>query len=162
MKRVWRLSSDATRVQLLLFHYHFHGLFKPKAIPSFSPPLSYRKLNTMSNVISDLIPLFNAKPCSSNVEDLTKNVTILRNELLRESSDPVRVRSILDDNYDLLNRRYPGRYVFVELMNQLNSNPSLALQVQFLSTQFETGFLIWVIKLDCLFVFKVSLFALGS
>ncbi|KAK7378304.1 hypothetical protein VNO80_03743 [Phaseolus coccineus] len=127
MKQTWRFSSDAMRVHLLLSQYHFHGLFKPKAIPSFSTPLSYRKLNTMSNLISDLIPLFIAKSSSSTIKD--HNVMILRNELVRESSDSVRVQSILDDNYDLLNRRYPEGYVFFQLMNQLKSNPSLALQV---------------------------------
>jgi len=146
---MWRFSSGAMRVQLLLSQYHFHGLFKPKAIPSFSTPL-YRNLNTMSNLFSDLVPLFAAKSYSSAKRD--HHVTILRNELVRESSDSVRVQSILDDKYDRLNRRYPEGYVFFQLMNQLNSNPSLALQVQFLSTLFETGFLIWFIgELDFFF-----------
>jgi len=130
MKRVWRFSSDATRVQLLLFQPHLNGFSKPKPIPSFSSALSYRQLKTVSNLFSDIIPLFTVKASSSIKEDLTNNVTILRDELIRESSDSVRVQSILDDNYDLLNRRYPKGYAFFELMSCLDSNPSLALQVQ--------------------------------
>ncbi|TKY62501.1 hypothetical protein E2542_SST12357 [Spatholobus suberectus] len=47
MKRVWRFSSDATRAQLLLFQFHFHGISKPKTIPSFPTALSYHKVNTV-------------------------------------------------------------------------------------------------------------------
>lgn len=132
MKRVWRFPSHATRAELLRFELHFHGFSKTKTIPSFTTALSYRKLNTVSksNAVSDLIPLFASK------EDPMKKVTILRNELVRESSDSIRIQSILDDNSDTLNRRYRERSVLLELMRQLDSTPSLALQVQFLTTQF--------------------------
>ncbi|BAT85383.1 hypothetical protein LR48_Vigan03g226200 [Vigna angularis] len=131
MKRVWRFSSHATGVQLLLFQSHFSGFSKPKHIPSFSTVLSYRQLNTVSDSFSHLIPLFTVNACSSTStkEDLINNVTILRNELIRDSSDHVQVQSILDYKYDDLSSRYPKGYVFLELMYQLKSNSSLALKV---------------------------------
>ncbi|CAJ1907014.1 unnamed protein product [Sphenostylis stenocarpa] len=128
MKRAWKFSSDARRVQLLLFQSHLHGFPKPKTITSFPTVLAYRKLNTLSNLVSDLIPLFTDQACSS-LEGHVDKVTTLREEILREASDPRRVQSILDDNSDALSPRSPDGSTLLKLMNQLNSNPSLVLQV---------------------------------
>ncbi|KAK7396337.1 hypothetical protein VNO78_17264 [Psophocarpus tetragonolobus] len=131
MKQVWRLYTDAKQAQLSLFQSHFHGLSKLKTIPSFTAALSYRMVNTVSGNVSDLVPLFTAKRStgSSSKEDLINQVTILSNKLSLESSDSARVCSILDENFDSLNQCSPNGNVVVMLMNQLNSNPSLALQV---------------------------------
>lgn len=153
MKRVCRFSSDATtRAALLLLmqsHHNFHGFSNPKTTPSLATALSHhRNLNSVPNAYSDLIPLFTAKSCSSAKEDLINKASILKNELIRESSDSARVLSILDDNSDTLIQRHPDGSVLLRLMNQLNSNPSLALQVHFLSTQF---------KISCFFGFCLLL-----
>lgn len=134
MKRAWRFCSNATRTQLLLFQFHFHGFSYPETIPSFTTTLSYRNLNTVSKDVSHTIPLLTAKTSSSSKEDLINKAKILRNELVRVSSDFDRVHSILDDNAESLNRRHPHGSVLNHLMNQLDSNPNLALQVQFLLT----------------------------
>ncbi|KAL2320901.1 hypothetical protein Fmac_029870 [Flemingia macrophylla] len=127
MKRVWRFSSDAKRVHLLLFQFQFNGFSKPETVSSFTSAPS--RGFTRSTGVSDLPTLFTAKACTKPKKDLINKVKILSNELLRESSDPVRIRSILDDNFDALNRRYADGSVFTKLMKQLDSKPFLALQV---------------------------------
>ncbi|XP_027349050.1 pentatricopeptide repeat-containing protein At2g30780-like [Abrus precatorius] len=123
MKRVWRFSSDAAQAQLFLsqFHGKSHST-KPRIVPSFIA----RQVNTLSNGLSEIAVLFTAKPGSSSEN---YRMAILRNQLVRESSDSVRVRKILDENSEALNLHQPGGHALLELLYQLNSNPSLALQV---------------------------------
>jgi len=73
----------------------------------------------------DLVSLF--KP--PKLED---KVAVLKNELIRVASDSVRVMSILDENSEYLIGSHP---FYIQLLNQLNSKPSLLLEV-LLSFQF--------------------------
>ncbi|KAJ1391625.1 Tetratricopeptide-like helical domain superfamily [Sesbania bispinosa] len=130
MKRMWRFSSDAVQAKLL--SSQFNGIrFSStlKAILPFTTPLFTRQVNTLSNKLPDIVALFTAKPSPPPKEVLTTKAMILRNELVQEASDSVRVRKILDMNSDSLNQPHPRGSVLLELLNQLDSWPSLALQV---------------------------------
>ncbi|AES99047.2 PPR containing plant protein [Medicago truncatula] len=71
------------------------------------------------NHVLDLVSLF--KP--PNQED---KVAILTKDLICVASDSVRVSSILDQNSEYLIGSHP---VYIQLLNQLNSKPSLLLEV---------------------------------
>ncbi|KAK7336177.1 hypothetical protein VNO77_16710 [Canavalia gladiata] len=131
MKRAWRLSSDAAQAQLLLYQSHGISLFpsKHKTVPSFITVRFTRQVNTISNGLYDIVALFSEKPGHPTKEDLINKVATLRNKLIGESSDSVRVCEILDENSEALNRHYPAGSALLELLNQLDSRPSLALQV---------------------------------
>ncbi|XP_061356622.1 pentatricopeptide repeat-containing protein At2g30780 [Gastrolobium bilobum] len=133
MKRMRRFSADAAQAELLLSQFDGISLSSnPKAIHPFTTTMSYgstRKVNTLQNKVSGIVSLFTAKPGFSHKEELTQKVTILRNELVQEASDSIRVRKILDENSNSLSGSHPGGSALLELLHQLDSWPSLALEV---------------------------------
>ncbi|KAK7272883.1 hypothetical protein RIF29_13925 [Crotalaria pallida] len=83
--------------------------------------------------INEHNPLFTAKPGTDPAHDLTKRVSFLMNELVREASDSDRVRAILDEKfYDLImwsqQQQHPAGSASLELLKQLDSWPALAMQ----------------------------------
>lgn len=135
MKRVWRLSSDAES----LFSQILLSSSNPKSTTAaaISSGFTRRHLNTLqqhhhqSPDTSFLVSLFTVKhsPAPSSKEELIVKATVLKNKLVREASDSVRFLHILDENSDSLNRPFPGGSVLLELLNQLDYWPSLALKV---------------------------------
>ncbi|CAK8534539.1 unnamed protein product [Lathyrus sativus] len=125
MKRVWRFTSEATQASRFTETRHRSN---PKSIPIL-PTSTFIQRHTSTlqqpSVLLDLVSLFKVSipPCEKH---LINEIAILKNKLLREASDSVRVASILEDNSESLVRSHP---VFLELLNQLNSNPSLLLEV---------------------------------
>lgn len=107
-----------------------HHLSNPKSIPPTTTAfINRRQMCTLQqpNLVLDLVSLFTVSSSSTTPDNyLKKKITNLRRELVREASDSVRVKSILDHNSEHLIRSH---LIFLELLNQLNSRPSLALEV---------------------------------
>ncbi|RYR01227.1 hypothetical protein Ahy_B06g080098 isoform B [Arachis hypogaea] len=141
MKRVWRFTSDAV-AQAEHFCFHSHGIPNPKPnIPSFttttaaftSPGLTRRHCTSATppppHPLQDITPLFIEKRRLPFGEDLINKASVLKNQLVLEASDSNRVIEILDENSASLIESHVGGSVLLELLNQLDSWPSLALQV---------------------------------
>lgn len=128
MKRAWRFTSEAA--QISRFKEMRHHLSNPKSIPPTTTAfINRRQMCTLQqpNLVLDLVSLFTVSSSSTTPDNyLKKKITNLRRELVREASDSVRVKSILDHNSEHLIRSH---LIFLELLNQLNSRPSLALEV---------------------------------
>ncbi|CAL5186915.1 unnamed protein product [Lathyrus oleraceus] len=125
MKRVWRFTSEAAQASRFNETRHRSN---PKSIPILpTSTFIQRQSSTLQqpSMVLDLVSLFKVS-IPPYEKHLINEVAILKNKLLREASDSVRVASILEDNSESLIRSHP---VFLELLNQLNSNPSLLLEV---------------------------------
>ncbi|CAI8587363.1 unnamed protein product [Vicia faba] len=125
MKRVWRFTSEAA--QASRFNQTRHQS-NPKSIPILhTAKFTQRRTTTLRqpSIVLDLVSMFKVSipPYERHLID---GIAILKNKLLCEASDSVRVATILEDNSELLLRSHP---VFLELLNLLNSNPSLLLEV---------------------------------
>jgi len=136
MKHFWRFTSKASKSSKC---NELHTLSNPTFIKRYSNTpqnpnkvldlVSFLKPSTsipnpesteqIPNHVLDLVSLF--KP--PNQED---KVAILTKDLIRVASDSVRVSSILDQNSEYLIGSHP---VYIQLLNQLNSKPSLLLEV---------------------------------
>ena len=116
MRRVWK--SDLTRT-------------KPKTlIPDF--PNLTRVTHTRTPLqgplnIASLIGLFADKHPES--EELRGKASLLRDELVGSCDDAGKVVRVLEEKGETFFRTYSNGSAFVELMKQLSSWPSVALQV---------------------------------
>ncbi|MED6130465.1 hypothetical protein PIB30_000965 [Stylosanthes scabra] len=139
MKRVWRFSSDAV-AQAELFCFNFHGIPNPKPNITTNDALRLRGLTRRYCTAAASPPpppsslhkigsLFTEKRRLRLREDLINKISILKNQLVLESSDSNRVIEILDENSGTLIGDHADGSVLLELLNQLDSCPSLALQV---------------------------------
>jgi hypothetical protein len=138
MKHFWRFTSKVSKSSKF---NELHTLSNPTFIKRYSNSntpqnpnkvldlVSFLKPSTsisnpesteqIPNHVLDLVSLF--KP--PNQED---KVAILAKDLIRVASDYVRVSYILDQNSEYLIGSHP---VYIQLLNQLNSKPSLLLEV---------------------------------
>jgi hypothetical protein len=108
MKHFWRFTSKTAQSYTIFI-------------------IKRRRINTLQHppsVIIDIFSLFKASiPSHQNHQ-----VAVLRNKLLLVASDSVTVTTILNDNVQSL---ISSRHLFLALLNQFNSHPSLLLQVLF-------------------------------
>ena len=140
MKRVRKLS-DVAQAELFCFHRTSAKSITPIPIsPVLRRSTLYpciRGLNSQNHSTEqysfrDIVGLFSCPPSSfhsSDNQDLTKKVTTLRDELVRESHDFERVLKILEDNFEPLFKSYPDGFFLIELLHQLDSWPHLGLEV---------------------------------
>ncbi|KAK2402225.1 pentatricopeptide repeat-containing protein [Trifolium repens] len=105
MKRFWRFTSEAAQSSTIFI-------------------IKRRRINTLQHppsVVIDIFSLFKA-----SIPSHKNQVAVLRNKLLLVASDSVTVTTILNDNVQSL---ISSRPLFLALLNQFNSHPSLLLQV---------------------------------
>jgi len=132
MKHFWRFTSKFNELHTLsnpTFIKRYSNSNTPQNPNKVLDLVSFVKPSTsipnpesteqIPNHVLDLVSLF--KP--PNQED---KVAILTKGLIRVASDSVMVSSILDQNSECLIGSYG---VYIQLLNQLNSKPSLLLEV---------------------------------
>ncbi|XP_045790264.1 pentatricopeptide repeat-containing protein At2g30780-like [Trifolium pratense] len=122
MKRFWRFTSEASQSS------RFNEI---RSIPiTTTTTFIKRRINTLQqppSAVLDLVSLFKSSIPPRKKQHLTDaEIALLRNKLVRQASDSVQLTTILDDNAESLISSHP---VFLELLNQLNSQPSLLLKV---------------------------------
>ncbi|KAK9281290.1 hypothetical protein L1049_004187 [Liquidambar formosana] len=142
MKRVWKIS-DAAQAELPFFH---RRSAKPKTLTAPIPILTrpstrthIRYLYTQTtpcmcpNAFPNIIGLFSDYQVSyweaKAKEDLSKKVSVLRDELVQDVEDSDRIVNVLEQKGVSLFRSYKDGSAFVELLKQLNPWPGLALEV---------------------------------
>ncbi|KAF2314938.1 hypothetical protein GH714_037221 [Hevea brasiliensis] len=138
MKRVFKIS-DAAQSELLCRHRSptislnlsplTYGLTES---PVYRLARAQTHTSLPSNFFPYIIPLFSDK--FSQVEtkasqDLSKKVSLLRDELVQHVGDFDKVIGVLEEKGDSLIRRYFDGSAFIELMKQLISWRQLALEV---------------------------------
>ncbi|KAF7818268.1 pentatricopeptide repeat-containing protein [Senna tora] len=82
--------------------------------------------------IRDIIGLFSCTPDYYHLlarQNMSRKVSIVRDELVRVAQDSDRVLEILEDNSGSLFWKYPDGFAFAELLDQLEHWPDLVLMV---------------------------------
>lgn len=142
MKRVWKIS-DAGKAELLSL---YTCSVKPKAQNPFSftifrsPDQRFtRELSAQTYPSSScfysfktIIGLFSydlSHHDNKDKEDLTQEVKQLRDELVEKDGVSDMVLGLLEEKGNLLLQKHRDDVAFIELLNQLDSRPQLALEV---------------------------------
>lgn len=142
MKRVWRIKSDAAAAQSeLSFLHRTNPTKKPLPNPTLLARTSAQRFyssqsnqcpnNSFPNIVGLFADKWSYNPDSRAREDLCTKVSRLRDELLFNADSSDRIVRVLEGLGEPLFRGYSDGSAFVELLKQLRSSPSLALEVMF-------------------------------
>ncbi|KAG5567639.1 hypothetical protein RHGRI_002991 [Rhododendron griersonianum] len=140
MKRVWRIKSDAAAAQSeLSFLHRTNPTKKPLPNPTLLARTSAQRFyssqsnpcpnNSFPNIVGLFADKWSYNPDSRAREDLCTKVSRLRDELLFNADSSDRIVRVLEGLGEPLFRGYSDGSAFVELLKQLRSSPSLALEV---------------------------------
>jgi hypothetical protein len=144
MNRFWRFTSETAQSS------RFNEI---RSIP-ITTTFIKRRINTLQqppNAVLDLVSLFKSSIPQRKNHLTDAEIVVLRKKLIRQASDSVKIRTILDDNADSL---ISSHSVFLQLLNQLNSQPSVLLEVLFFQFIFSLLFnFIHIYRFSILFTF---------
>ncbi|XP_065861227.1 pentatricopeptide repeat-containing protein At2g30780-like [Euphorbia lathyris] len=138
MKRIFKIS-DAAQAELLCLNIFpaitrtlIPSLFPLANSPIYRFPFARTHTSNSPTFFSKTIALFadNIAHADSDArEELTKSVSLLREQVIQHADDFDKVIGVLEEKGTSLFRRYRGGSALIELLNQLVSCPRLALQV---------------------------------